>query len=367
MKKLVIIIIIAIIINSISGNLILFSENVDSISEIEKDMKILNNEELKILDDLFQLEQNIVELEKESSLLTKDIESLNKEVQILQATIEELNMKYLDNLSLMESFLQNYQKKGPLNTLQLVLSSENLNVMLSRLNSVRELSKGVSSLLETLEKDKKALTSKKFSREQTLISIKNTQAKLLISKKNKEIVIDKLEIRLSSLKEDRSKYENYLASIDTSWKSTKPVFTKTISSISTIVETGDLPNELVDLKYGLAGITAKIYDTDFNVALNNKTLPTRVEIEFNENNMTLNLPELNIYLSGNLELIDDTRLQFNIIEGKYLDLTLGDSSIESLFDSNYLKFDFKKILVGTSVKSLKRNDGNIELLLNPIF
>lgn len=239
--------------------------------------------------------------------------------------------------------------------------------MLSRLNSVRELSKGVSSLLETLEKDKKALTSKKFSREQTLISIKNTQAKLLISKKNKEIVIDKLEIRLSSLKEDRSKYENYLASIDTSWKSTKPVFTKTISSISTIVETGDLPNELVDLKYGLAGITAKIYDTDFNVALNNKTLPTRVEIEFNENNMTLNLPELNIYLSGNLELIDDTRLQFNIIEGKYLDLTLGDSSIESLFDSNYLKFDFKKILVGTSVKSLKRNDGNIELLLNPIF
>lgn len=113
MKKLVIIIIIAIIINSISGNLILFSENVDSISEIEKDMKILNNEELKILDDLFQLEQNIVELEKESSLLTKDIESLNKEVQILQATIEELNMKYLDNLSLMESFLQNYQKRDP--------------------------------------------------------------------------------------------------------------------------------------------------------------------------------------------------------------------------------------------------------------
>lgn len=113
MKKLVIIIIIAIIINSISGNLILFSENVDSISEIEKDMKILNNEELKILDDLFQLEQNIVELEKESSLLTKDIESLNKEVQILQATIEELNMKYLDNLSLMELFLQNYQKRDP--------------------------------------------------------------------------------------------------------------------------------------------------------------------------------------------------------------------------------------------------------------
>ncbi|NMA49496.1 MAG: hypothetical protein GX947_06980, partial [Tissierellia bacterium] len=130
MKKLVPIIIIAIFINLISGNLILFSEKVDSISEIEKEMATLNEEELEMLDKLFQLEQNIVELEKESSLLTKDIESLNKEVDSLQANIEELDIKYSNNLSTMESFLQNYQKKGPLNTLQLILSSENLNMML---------------------------------------------------------------------------------------------------------------------------------------------------------------------------------------------------------------------------------------------
>ncbi len=367
LKKLIPIIIITIFINLISGNLILFSEKLDSISEIEKEMTTLNEEELKILDELFQLEQSIVELEKESSLLAKDIESLNKEVDSLHASIEELDVKYSNNLSTMESFLQNYQKKGPLNTLQLILSSENLNMMLSRLNSIRELSKGVSTLLDNLEKDKETLASKKLSKEQTLLAIKDRQAELLVSKKNEEIAVENLETRLSSLKEDRSKYENYLANIDTSWRKTKPEFTKTISSISQIVETGDLPNELVDLKYGLAGITAKIYDNEFNTALNNKNLPTRVEIEFNKDNMNLSLPELNIYLSGNLELIDDTTLQFNIIEGKYLDLTLGDSSIESLFDSNYLKFNFKKILVGTTIKSLKRNDGNIELLLNTIF
>lgn len=367
MKKLIPIVILAIYINLISGSSILFSEKIDSISEIEKEMTTLNNEELKMLDELFQLKQNIVELEKESSLLAKDIEGLNKEVHTLQVNIDELDIKYSDNLSIMESFLQNYQKKGPLNTLQLILSSENLNMMLSRLNSIRELSKGVSTLLESLEKDKETLASKKLSREETLLAIKNRQAELLVSKKNKEIAVENLEARLASLKEDRSKYENYLADIDISWKKTKPEFTKTISSVSQIVEAGDLPNELVDLKYGLAGITAKIYDNEFNKALNNKDLTSRVEIKFNKDNMTLNLPDLNIYLSGNLELIDDTTLQFNIIEGKYLDLTLGEASIESLFDSNYLKFNFKKILVGTTIRSLKRNNGNIELLLNTIF
>ncbi|MDY0236252.1 MAG: hypothetical protein RBR71_09500 [Gudongella sp.] len=367
MKKWIFIVIAALFINLISSNMILFSENPDSITEIEKEMTTLNKEELQILDELFLLNQNIVELEKESSLLTKDIETLNKEVDSLQTDIEYLDIKYSDNLSLMESFLQDYQKKGPLNTLQLILSSDSLNMMLSRLNSIRELSKGVSNLLENLEENKVALENKKTFREETLLTIKDRQAELQASKKSKQIAIDNLETRLSSLKEDRSKYENYLVDIDNSWKETKPDFTKTISTISKIVETGDLPNELVDLKFGLAGITAKIYDTPFNTALNNKNLPTPVEIIFNKDNMTLNIPELNIYLSGNLELIDDTTLQFNIIEGKYLDLTLGERSIESLFDSNYLKFNFKEILMGNTIKSLKMNNENIELLLNKLF
>jgi peptidoglycan hydrolase CwlO-like protein len=367
LKKWIPIIVIAIFINLLSSNAVLFSEKEDSIFEIEVEMTSLNSEELQLLDELFQLEQNIIELEKESSLLTEDIESLNTEVDSIQTSIEDLDVVYSDNLSTMESFLQNYQKKGPLNTLQLILSSENLSTMLSRLNSIRELSKGVSTLLEDLEEDKITLENKKNSKEQTLITIKKRQEELQVSKENQEIAIDDLETRLSSLKEDRSKYENYLADIDNSWKKTKPEFTNTISAISKIVESGNLPNELVDLKYQLTGITARIYDQSFNKALNNKKLPTKVEIEFNKDNMTLNLPELNIYLSGNLELIDDTTLQFNIVEGKYLDLTLGQSSIESLFDSNYLKFNFKEILMGNTIETLKTNDTNIELLLNTIF
>lgn len=367
MKKLVPIIIIAIFINLISSSLILFSENEDSISQIGKEMTTLNKEELEMLDELFQLEQRIIELEKESSLLTEDIEILNKEVDSLQASISELNIKYSDNLSTMESFLQNYQKKGPLNTLQLILSSQDLNTMLSRLNSIRELSKGVSSLLEKLENDKDILESKKNSREKALLAIKTRQSELQVSRKNMQIAIDNLETRLSSLKEDRLKYENYLANIDSSWEKTKPEFTKTISTISNIVETGNLPDELVNLRYGFTGIRASIYDNPFNLALNNKDLPYQVEIEFNKDNMTLSIPELSIFLSGNLELINDTTLQFNIVEGKYLDLTLGQASIESLFDLNYLKFNFKKILMGNTIESLRMNNGNIELLLNTIF
>lgn len=354
-------------INLMATNLVLFSEKLDSITNIEKDMTILNDEEIEVLEELFQLEENILELEKESSLLSGDIEELNKDLEIIQSDISKLDAKYTYNLSIMESFLQNYQKKGPLDKLQLILSSENLNVMLLRLNSIRELSKGVSSLLEDLEKDREILARQKLSKDQTLFSIKERQAKVLSLKKDKENLANTLEAKLLSLKEDRIKYENYLSNINKSWKDTKPKFTDAVLSISNIVESGDLPQDLVHLRYSLTGISAKIYDSEFNAALNKKNLATLVKIDFNKDHMTLSLPQLNIFLSGSLEIIDDTSLQFNISEGRYLDLNLGKASIESLFDSNYLKFNFKKILMGHSIKSLNKNGGNIELLLNISF
>lgn len=367
MKKFVATILILSFFSLVSTNLVLFSQKEDSLTQIEDDMLSLNLEELQILDELFQLEQDIVELENESLILEGEIESLKKDVKVIEEEIETLDLTYRKNLDLMELFLQNYQKTGPLSNLQLILSSENLNMVLSRLNSIRELSKGVNSLLNNLEKDRDILSEQKLKRENTLLNIRERRAQLETTKSSKKFAVDNLENKLSSLKEDRTRYEKYLEDIDLAWKKTKPEFAQTISMISEIVENGDLPTSLVNLKYSFTGINAKIYSDAFNKALNEKNLPTQVDIQFEKDKMTLRLPKLNIFLSGNLELIDDTSLQFNIEDGKYLDLTLGQSSIEYLFDKDYLKFNFKTILMGNTIESLKTNKGNIDLLLNTIF
>jgi len=79
------------------------------------------------------------------------------------------------------------------------------------------------------------------------------------------------------------------------------------------------------------------------------------------------MPEIDIHLSGNLELIDTQTLIFNVTEGEYLGLKLEKSAIQELFNLGYLKFDFKKLLDKSTIKSIKINEDSILLNVNPVL
>ncbi len=336
-----------------------------SMGDINSTISQLSDEEIRILESLFLIQQDVRELEVIQERTEFEIEDLSQKIDNIEDDIILLEGSYESNLDVMEEVLRSYQRKGPLSNLQLILSSDSLSSLIKRINSIRDLSRNTNELLETLESEKADLVSIKAELDQTLSEIQERRVELQRTIQERTATIQHLQDSLQALQEEKERYEGYLTGLNDSWNQVKPIFLQTIQGITDTVQSGQLPESMLNIKIGFTGISGRIFDEALNEELSKRDYPTPAELLFFEDHVRLVMPELNLNIRGDLIILDNKTLRFEITDGEYMGLALEKSAVMDLFDFGYLDLKFGKLLGNNTIRSIELQDGYMDLQIRP--
>lgn len=343
-------------------------ESVSGVSDVKDNLSDLSNEEKKILEELFLIVQEIKEMEKLENITALEIDDIRIEIIDMENNIQQMQDKYDENLFIMEDVLKSYQRNGATTYLELILSSDNLSTLLRRINAIRDISRNTSTLLEELENTKEALGRDKERLNDTLDKLENRQNELQQTIEKSIALQNELEASLSALHEDKVKFEEYLYNLENRWGEIKPIFSETINMLVEMIEKGDLPEGTIRINLSVTGVKGTIKEDYIKEILESRSFPTKVELIFSEDKIELVMPEIEVYMSGNLELLEDKQsLIFRMEEGAFLGMKLESSAMEELFTFGYLQFNFQKLLDKSTIREIKIKDNYLELLINPVL
>lgn len=138
-----------------------FASTLSLTSDAKDDLRRLQGEEKEILDALFLLSQEVNELLRQELRLGEEIQTLDATIQSLDENIRIKQGDYDEGLSVMEMILKNYQKRGPVSYLQLILSSDSVGTLIDRINGIRDISRGTGSFWTDCKVRRKPLRQKK--------------------------------------------------------------------------------------------------------------------------------------------------------------------------------------------------------------
>lgn len=339
----------------------------ETLLEVQEKIANITEEEKEILERLFLLSQEIEEMDLLNIRLSKEITELNEEVTNLEKMIQIEAQKYEKNLSILEKVLKAYQKNGPGSYIELILSSDSLTTLIERINILGDISKNTNKLLETLKESKEKLTLERTKLSDKLALIEKQQIKLNEAIENKIGLKNDLETYLASLEGEQQKYEEYLSDINELWTGLKPLFSETMKAFSLMMVEADIPADAIEIELSLFSIKGVIKEKTFNEIVASQAFPTKMEFEFSPDIMTVRMPDKKISLSGVFNIVDGQKLVFEVDKGSFFGMPLEISAIEELFREGYLELDLKPILGKNIIKSIKINEGNIELRITPVL
>ena len=94
---------------------------VQPIMEIEQKLQGISDVEIKVMEELFTISQNIEELERSEEQTRQEIEILKSEIARLENEIAEKQSGYNRQLDVLERFLVGYQRRGPVSFLETII------------------------------------------------------------------------------------------------------------------------------------------------------------------------------------------------------------------------------------------------------
>lgn len=346
-----------------------YSQPIDKVTASGPNDNLLNlsDEEKSILEELFLVLQDIMEMEEKEKSIALTMEELKGNIIDIESTIEDETNKYNNNLNIMEEVLKSYQRNGSTSFLELVLSSDSLGTLLKRINAIRDISRNTENLLISIEEGKEKLIDEKNNLDNNLKVYETSKKELEDALAKKFVLRDDLERRLSALKEEKSKYEDYLRRLETSFKDIKPIFSETINAFVKMIEDGKLPDDVISVTLAPPNIRGIISEDRLRDVLKSYRFPTDFDLVFTKEKLELYMPNLDLYMAGTFEIIDPQTIKLKVIDGKYLGFTLEQASIEELFKNGYLIMNFKSILGKNRIKSVEIKDKTLELYITPTF
>lgn len=335
--------------------------------EAQERLAGVSEEEIKVLENLFIITQEIEEMDRKKSQISEEIENLDAEVKKIENLITVETLAYEDNLNIMENVLKAYQKSGPGSFIELILSSDSLKILLQRLNALGDITRNTNSLLESLQESKSKLDAEKNNIIEKLILVEEQQKKLEETLEKNIALKEELEIYLESLEGERTKYEEYLAEVELYWSQLKPLFIETTSIFSNMLYDTTFPSDAIKIEFSLLSVKGMIEEKTFKEIIAKQSFPTKLEFEFSNNKLEVIMPDKHLYLAGNFEIVENKRLVFVVDEGSFFGMPLEKTTIEDLFSEGYMELDLGQVLGKNKLKSIKINDDNIELQITPVF
>lgn len=332
------------------------SETLEAISR-------LNEEELSMLSELFETVSKMDQIKAELADLQAQILQLEADLRVKRGQIESQEALYSQVKRTLAQVLRSQQRAGVASNLVMVLRSTGLKDLLRRLNLLRELSRKTDDLMLQAEAARAALQS-----EQAVLA-----ALLLLQKEQEQALMDTqealakaqadLEAQLSALKEDRASYEHKLLALDQAWTAFKPVFTRTVTVLSEMIETGSVPEGTLEVEFSLLQAKGRIRESRFNeIARLRAELPDLL-FNFDQEGVAMNFIKERATLNGRFVLTSPKSLSFAITSGTFQGVDMSRQALEDLVTNGTLVFDLTGALGNGTLGQVNHGEDYIELLI----
>lgn len=322
------------------------SGEVKPITEAQEKLEGISEEEKKTLKKLFTLTQEIEEMEREEARISDEIDVMQDGIDKLEKSIQIEQDKYDKNLGLLEQVLVSYQRGGPASYLEIILQSKDLRTFIKSINLVKDISKNVGELLDTVEDIKIKLTEEMDKLAEKVQLQEDKKAELQIQVKKRLQVKKEQEAYLTSLKEEQSKYEQHLANLETMWQDLKDLFSGIVEEFSRIIGEGYFMEKDLNISFSFLSVKGSIHEDTFNRILSEHSKLPKMVFHFNEDNILLEVPDKNLVLEGKFVLQSKSAILFEVESGSFYQMPLEQESIEELFHDGPLIIDFEKVAGG---------------------
>jgi len=320
-----------------------------------------------LLTKLFETSTRIEQLESEMAVIQSEIEALQLKIEDKQSQIDNRALAYEAVKGTLGEILKSQQRAGAASSLEIVLSATSLKDLLRRLNLLRELSRKTNVIMQETEaarlrlEDEKAALSELFNaqrlKEKALADTLRgmTEAKAV------------LESQLKALASDRAFYESNLKRLDQSWSAFKPVFTETVTVLSEMLESGDVPPGTINLEFSPIEVKGRITEDKFNAAVRLRQDLPELRFDFSNKGVLMSFVEEKAELTGRFEIVDQRLLEFRVESGTFQGVPMSRAALEDLVSKGTLTFDLSGTLGKSTLRQITHEDGAIALTINVIL
>lgn len=324
----------------------------------------ISAEEMQIVENLFVLSSEI-------ELLNTEIKALNKSMDGIATSIEEKNRLISLQIESYESMKENLaqvlkiqQRAGITSRLETLLKSTSLKDFIGRVNLIRDLSKNIDRLMKETDSQRLAIESERYNLQALLTDLSAKEQELKMSLAEKSKAAEALEAYLESLESEKAYYEAYLNSIERVWGELKPLFATTVAAFTKIIETGDLPEDTVEVAVSLFNTRGIISENKFNDILSKRKDLPELKFDFIKEGVVLSFPAYNVKIEGAFERVDNQTILYRVEGGTFYDLPMNDSALKDLFSDGDLIFSLKSILGKNGIRRIDHYDDRIELQIS---
>lgn len=341
------------------------SADVKPIEEVQNKLKGISEKEKSVLDNLFKLTQEMEDMEREEAKANSEIGTLQQEMKGLESKIEKQQKEYDKKLKVLEMVLVSYQRSGPASYLETLLKAENLTSFIRSINIIRDFSRNVGELLDSVDEGKKKLSEEKNKLTDKILVIDNKKKVLQESLDKKRKLKEDQQAYLDSFNEDKAHYEAQLKGLEQMWKEIKVLFSDIVKDFRRIVQDGYFPQSKLNLSYKFPMIKGALYEETFNdVIKSHSNLPNMV-FHFHQDKVVIEVPDKHLVLEGEFVIQGKTAFKLKVDKGSFYGIPLETSSIEELFKNGDLVIDIvdlagDKLMVDISVQSIKMKEGYLE-------
>lgn len=334
------------------------SGDVKPITEAQEKLSGISEEEQETLQALFTLTQEIEETEREEDRLTGEIETLQDEIAQLDESIKGQQEEYDIRLDLLEQVLVSYQKGGPASYLEILLKAEDLGTFLRSINLIRDISRNVGELLDTIDESGKKLSEQKNKLAENMTLFVAKKEELKVPMENMQRLKQEKEEYLTALAEEKVRYEEHLSNLELMWADLKSMFSGMVEEYTEVIKAGYFAMEDLNISIGFLSVKGSIQDETFNRILKEHSDLPEIVFHFHEDNVVIEVPEKNLVLEGQFILSGNSSILFVVESGSFYQMPLETDSIEELFKEGPLAIDFAA--VAGDLVTIEINLGSIE-------
>jgi peptidoglycan hydrolase CwlO-like protein len=324
----------------------------------------LNAEELVLLSELFETASRIDQLDAEMAVIQKDIDTLGGQIEEKQFQINESAMAYDAVRDTLGEILKSQQRAGAASNLEIVLNATSLKDLLRRLNLLRELSRKTDTLMQETQAARLRLEEEKAALSVLFAAQKAKEAELAVTLRSLVEAQTVLESQLQALASDRAFYEANLKKLDQSWSAFKPVFTESVTALSEMLESGDVPAGTIELEFSPSGVKGRITDDKFNAAVSQRQDLPELRFDFTKKGVLMTFVMEKAELQGYFEIVEERLLAFKVENGTFQGVSMSKAALEDLVSRGTLTFDLSGTLGKSTLRQITHEDGAIALTID---
>lgn len=179
----------------------------EKISYLQREMKLSS-------DKIEQSRSKIETLEKQQDANEKEISSLNLDIEKLTAQTKELQKAFDETYNLYGKRAKAMYISGDMNTLSLLITSEDISTLFTRIEMIKRVSKSDKQLLEELQNEGNELLSTKEECAGKMAKLDENQKILAKTEETLKQTVADLEKQQVSYKEKQTLYESQKAESD---------------------------------------------------------------------------------------------------------------------------------------------------------